>query len=535
MHTIDGLYAIFLLLSGSISAFAGGIILRRRSAPGASALAIFLFGTLVWSLTYALHWVSPTTAAKRFWLDMTYIGVVITPGAMVAFLMQFTHRGRFLRGRWMALLAIEPVITLLLMWTDPLHGLFYGGKRLANQSLIYDGGPWFWVNVIYSYSLIATGIGLLVDAMRRSRSIHRMQARLLLLGCLSPVAVNLVTFLGFKPFPGLDLTPIAFTLTGIFLAMGLVFYRLLDLVPIGRDVLVENMNEAMLLVDDRQLLLDFNPAARTLLSLGPGVEIGQPVESALAHLPRLLAYLTLEGETSFELNLQSGKPVYLEVQIRLIQDPVSHLTGRLIICHDITQQKLSQLHAEARLRQIEALQVSLKELAIRDPLTGAFNLRYVQETLPRELARAQRERKPLSLAMIDIDGFKRLNDSYGHPAGDMMLVHLCKILSSHTREGDILARMGGDEFLVVLPSVDIETARHRAEAWRQAFAESELCYKDFTLRGSFSLGLATFPAQASDAEELIRLADDALYQAKLAGRNRCIVAGMLDKFHTTGD
>jgi len=179
--------------------------------------------------------------------------------------------------------------------------------------------------------------------------------------------------------------------------------------------------------------------------------------------------------------------------------------------------------------------VSLKELAIRDPLTGAFNLRYVQETLPRELARAQRERKPLSLAMIDIDGFKRLNDSYGHPAGDMMLVHLCKILSSHTREGDILARMGGDEFLVVLPSVDIETARHRAEAWRQAFAESELCYKDFTLRGSFSLGLATFPAQASDAEELIRLADDALYQAKLAGRNRCIVAGMLDKFHTTGD
>lgn len=527
MHTIDVLYAIFLFLSGSVSAFTGGIILRRWSAPGASALALFLFGTLIWSLTYALHWVSLTSTAKRFWLDMTYIGVVITPGAMLAFLVQFTRRGRFFRGWRIALLTIEPIVTLLLMWTDPLHGLFYGGKRLANQSLIYDGGPWFWVNVIYSYSLIAVAIGVLVDTLRRSRSIHRMQTRLLLLGCLAPAIINLATFLGFKPFPGLDLTPIAFTLTGIFLAMGLVYYRLLDLVPIGRDVLVENMNEAMLLVDDRQLLLDFNPAARTLLGLGPEVEIGQPVEDVLAHLPRLLAYLTLEGEASFELNLQSEKSVYLEVQIRLIQDPISHLTGRLIICHDITQQKLSQLHAEARLRQIEALQVSLKELAIRDPLTGAFNLRYVQETLPRELARAQREQKPLSLAMIDVDGFKRLNDTYGHPAGDMMLVNLCQILSSQTREGDILARMGGDEFLVVLPSVDIETARHRAEGWRQAFAESELRYKDATIRGSFSLGLAAFPAQARDAEELIRLADDALYQAKMAGRNRCVVAGMM--------
>lgn len=535
MHSTDVLYAIFLLLSGSISAFTGGIILRRRSAPGASALAVFLFGTLVWSLTYALHWVSLTTATKRFWLDMTYIGVVITPGAMLAFLVQFTRRNRILRGWRMALLAVEPVITLVLMWTDPLHGLFYGGKRLANQSLIYDGGPWFWVNVIYSYGLIAASIGLLIDAVRRSRSIHQMQARSLLLGCLSPVVVNLVTFLGFKPFPGLDLTPIAFTLTGIFLAMGLVYYRLLDLVPMGRDVLVENMNEAMLLVDDRQHLLDFNPAARTLLNLGPEVEIGQPIESVLGHLPGLLTYLKLEGDFSFEFHLQSGKPVYLEVQIRIIQDPVSHLTGRLIICHDITQQKLSQLHAEARLRQIEALQVSLKELAIRDPLTSAFNLRYVQETLPRELARAQREQKPLSLVMIDVDGFKQLNDTYGHPAGDMMLVHLCTILSSHTREGDILARMGGDEFLVVLSSADIETARHRAEAWRQAFAESGLRYKNFTIRGSFSVGLAAFPSQASDAEELIRLADDALYQAKMTGRNRCVVAGRIDKFHTIGD
>ncbi len=523
MHFVDALYTIFLLISGSVTAFVGGMILRRRSAPGAGALLVFLAGSLAWTLSYAMFWVSITTAAKRFWLDMTYFGVVITPSAMLAFILYFTHRAHLLAGWRVALLAIEPLVTMALLWTDSYHGLFYGGKRLANQSLIYDGGPWFWTNVIYSYLIIVISIWLLLRTTRKPNRLQRDQAGLVLIGCLFPVASNLVAFLGFNPFPRLDVTPISFTFTGVFLALGLVYYRLLDLIPIGRDALVENMHEGMFLLDHQFRLLDINQAARSLLNLPPDLEIGQRLEEALRHWPEMVFLIRNHQSISTEMALKSEPIRYLQVQVMPVNDPISHVSGTLVICHDITQRKLAQIDIENQLRQIEELQATLREQAIRDGLTGAFNMRYLQETLPREIARAARDRKPLSLVMLDVDTFKNLNDSHGHPAGDAALMRLCAVLSNHTRNGDLVVRYGGDEFLVLLAATDADTARQRAEAWRETFESEKIEYEGENLRSTISLGIASFPEHASTSDQLIRMADAALYQAKSEGRNRAVV------------
>jgi diguanylate cyclase (GGDEF)-like protein len=177
---------------------------------------------------------------------------------------------------------------------------------------------------------------------------------------------------------------------------------------------------------------------------------------------------------------------------------------------------------ENRIHEIQALQTQLREEAIRDTLTGCFNRRYLEETFRRELSRAQRENYPLSLAMVDIDRFKEVNDTYGHPAGDAVLQALGILLRGQTRAGDIVCRYGGDEFLLVLPNMKQADVMNRAEHWRKSFHEMEIYYGDLQLQATISIGVVSMPPHLPDADLMIRTVDQALYRAKHAGRD-CVL------------
>lgn len=182
-------------------------------------------------------------------------------------------------------------------------------------------------------------------------------------------------------------------------------------------------------------------------------------------------------------------------------------------------------HLQQQLHKIEELSDLLKEQAIRDPLTGLFNRRYLEESLERELARALREGYPVSVVMADIDHFKQLNDTYGHPAGDEVLRQLARLLREQARASDIPCRYGGEEFLFVLPHTNTETALDRADQWRQAFEELQVPFGDLHLRATFSAGVASYPGHGRNASALIDAADRALYEAKHQGRNRICATG----------
>jgi diguanylate cyclase (GGDEF)-like protein len=138
------------------------------------------------------------------------------------------------------------------------------------------------------------------------------------------------------------------------------------------------------------------------------------------------------------------------------------------------------------LDEIRGLQLLLREQAIRDQLTGLFNRRYLGETLERELARAQRGNYPVSVIMIDLDNFKKLNDIYGNRVGDLILESLGKMLLQKTRLGDIPCRYGGEEMVVVFPNMDVEMTAQRAEFLRKAFERSSINNAGLTIRTTFS-------------------------------------------------
>nr|WP_298089567.1 diguanylate cyclase [uncultured Sphingomonas sp.] len=171
------------------------------------------------------------------------------------------------------------------------------------------------------------------------------------------------------------------------------------------------------------------------------------------------------------------------------------------------------------------LQRSLREQTIRDPLTGLFNRRYMEEAMTLEIARAARSGAPLSMVMCDVDHFKRFNDDHGHDAGDAVLQAVAAEMKSRFRDGDVVCRFGGEEFTVIAPGTSSEALMARVEAVRLAIAELNIKQNGRTLGAtSMSFGIATWnDTMARDGSTLIQAADAALYEAKREGRNRATI------------
>jgi diguanylate cyclase (GGDEF)-like protein len=171
------------------------------------------------------------------------------------------------------------------------------------------------------------------------------------------------------------------------------------------------------------------------------------------------------------------------------------------------------------------LRETLRSQSIRDPLTGLFNRRYMEESLEREMLGATRKQRPLSLIMFDLDHFKRFNDTFGHEAGDVVLREIGDFLQKHVRGEDIACRYGGEEFVLILGEAPIAVAQQRAEQIRAGIRQMAVRYRGQSL-GSItaSLGVASFPEDAQTSDVLLHAADQALYRAKAAGRDRVMAA-----------
>jgi diguanylate cyclase (GGDEF)-like protein/PAS domain S-box-containing protein len=171
-------------------------------------------------------------------------------------------------------------------------------------------------------------------------------------------------------------------------------------------------------------------------------------------------------------------------------------------------------------KEVQELNIRLRDQSVRDPLTGLFNRRYLEESLGRELIRAERQNTMVSLIMGDIDHFKNVNDTYGHPAGDKVLKVCGELIRKNCRGSDIYCRYGGEEFLMVCLDMTSEKAYERAEQLRMAISDMQIIFEGAVIKVTASFGIASYPQHGDTDNALISAADNALYGAKNAGRNQ---------------
>jgi PAS domain S-box-containing protein len=315
---------------------------------------LMLMGSLAWwSFAVVMeHW-NLELAAKIFWIHMSYFGITVMPIAWLIFTLQYTKREKWLTRRNWPVLFILPVITLIMVWTNGIFHLMWKDIWL-NTSLsppvdAVTHNWWFWVHSTYSYTLLFLGTFCLLDMFRKSKSIYRKQAGILLLAALIPWIGNILFLTGIKPFSTVDPTPLAFALTGVAFFWGLSRLQLLDIVmPVAHDAILKSMADGVIILDTQQRVIELNPAAQIIIGLKKSDVIGQVYSKTLPGQLGLLDLRPEMPETEASIFLEAGEEQHrYNVRITPI-GTTQHISGHLVILHDDTERMKAEIESRAR-------------------------------------------------------------------------------------------------------------------------------------------------------------------------------------------
>jgi diguanylate cyclase (GGDEF)-like protein/PAS domain S-box-containing protein len=526
-ETIKIVYGVLLFLAVIVASWIIVVTWRWRRVPGAKSLMVQMIGEGWWTLCYALFLFDLIHPASDpfFWSKIMFLGVVMVPAGFLVWTARYTKRDGWVGGGTVALLCIEPILFNIIIWTDPWHGLF-SGNYIATGKL----GVAFNLHMLYSYLLLEIGAVMIIVNWLQMPPSYKRQALLVFIGLIISTAANVLTIV-LLPVLKLDFSPLGFMMAGAIFTYAQLRHRLFDLMPVARHAVVEGMRDGVMVLDDDNRIIDLNPSAQKMLGATIQASLGKRAAETFpvwADVERQVSGIT---DARLELELNEDAKRKIDLTLNIMYDKRGQPGGKLVLFRDVTHVKkiegdLRESNKELlrKIEEIEALQEQLKKQAIHDPLTGLYNRRFLEETLGRELAQARRTQEPMSIAMIDIDRFKSINDTYGHSVGDLFLIALGDMLEHKIRAGDVACRFGGEEFIVVMPGAPLEVAAQRINEFRQFFSALRIDVKGQSVSSTFSAGVAGFPLHGGDEKTIIAEADRALYTAKDAGRNRVIVA-----------
>ncbi len=504
-------------------------------------LFLHMVALVIWSGANAARWASASLAGQFFWLRISMLGTLLIQPTLLIFALQLTRNSRSISSSSLILLWVFPLLGLLAVWTNDAHHLVYHslGFRLNREwsELVWTPGPLVWMELVYRYSLLLATIFLLHQSSHHGSALLREQSNTAFLGAtlsfFGDASLSIAYLISGTIF---DASPIIYTLAGVVYYLGIIRNRMFDLIPVAHTTLIQSMNDGVIVLDLHNRIVEINPAAGNFLGIKPEEAIGQPAQSVLFNWNETTQPFWGVWNKRTEIIVSQTMPRHLDLIITPLLDEKNRPFGRLLVFRDITERKKNEAalrianhKLQEQLKEITRLRDQLRELAIRDPLTNLYNRRYLQEVLDQELARAHRAQYPVCLIMIDIDHFKHVNDICGHKVGDEVLQFLASQIALHIRRSDTPCRYGGEEFLIVMPNVSIETAHQRAEKLRVTFASHRWPCSNLTIIPTISIGIAIFPFDATDPEQLIDAADRAMYAAKRAGRNRITLYSQLDQ------
>lgn len=513
--------SLVYLLSAVLFAGLIAFIWRFRSAPVAAPLmAVFFLGG-AWALCDAFYLASDSAGGMLFWLSVKIIPISFVPVALLVMSIRHYKQTHWWDWRIIPLLLLIPTLTSFFSCTNnPIfaqHTLVDAGASITEAA--FYTGPWGSVHIGYSYLVASLALLFFAASLRNAPFLYRMQTFAFIGSSLLPLLTDVLYNLDLIPLR--DPAPLTFTVAGMVNAWALFRYRSLDIAPIAHTLVIKHMPDLMIVLDDKERVVDLNPTAVSTLGVNPKDAIGCPVEEVLPQWRDIRCYSTGDNARRDEITLRvRGEARVYDMLISTIFSGRGDPMGSLVLLRDITASKLIEDNLREQLTRVEELQCQLKEQAIRDSLTGLYNRRYLEEILQHEFAGARREEYPVSVIMADIDHFKRVNDTWGHGVGDEVLKRVGEALMGQVREADVVCRFGGEEFLLVLPNLSPEAAYQCAERCRTACQALLVGAGMGQLGCTISLGVATYPGDGTTPQEVLLAADQALYSAKADGRNR---------------
>ncbi|GAB4215633.1 MAG: histidine kinase N-terminal 7TM domain-containing protein [Roseiflexaceae bacterium] len=343
-------YVVLLVLAAIMCAALAAVALRTRANPGADAFAALALALCVWSFGYAFELLVPGLPAKLFWAKFQYLGIAALPAAWVAFALRHTRTVTRLTLGQRVLLSIEPLLVVILFWTNEWHGLFWQTIDLVQigelTAVKVTYGPGFWSHIAVVYLALISGTVLLARMFLRSGGLYRRQSGAILLGALIPWISNGIT-LSQSGQARLDLTPIAFSLTALITGWALLRYQLLDLVPTARDLLVERMDDGVLVLDQQLRVIDLNEAACRIIGRPVRDLIGQPAARLLLPFGTALLGPNTPTEGHRE-QVVTAEPVprVFDLSSTPLHDRSGRPIGRLVVLHDVSDLYLAKEAAE---------------------------------------------------------------------------------------------------------------------------------------------------------------------------------------------
>jgi len=512
-------YIIALFMAGGVTCLISLYAYTRHTRAGAVAFACLMLATTIYAFGYALELTNTTLPGMLFWIRVEYLGISVLPALWIIVVLQYVGKGQWLSPFKVAVLLLIPAITLVLTYTNEYHHLYYDAVSVNNDGpfphLLIKGGPWYWVQSAYFSISYLIGSYLLLEMWWRVKSSYRRQIGVMLVGSLVPWAGHVIYITGKSPY-GLDIVPFTFLVTGLIFSWGLFRYQMLEIAPIARDLLFEGMRDGVLVLDRLNRVVDYNHTAQKIIKDLSADRIGCPVQDVLQAYPNLLNQILCDPEKQAELQIfQGDRCYYYNFRIWPIVDRRNQLLGKTIILIDTTEQVM--------------LLEKLRTMATVDSLTGVFNRRHFIELCGKEIDRAKRSGRSISLIIMDLDHFKEINDTYGHEAGDYTLKVVAQTCRNCLRSNDIFGRYGGEEFTICLPETPSDTALEVAERLRRKIAGMTLVVDNTEFKVTASFGvIGVQETEDVELDDLLKKADRALYRSKEAGRNRVFIGASLE-------
>lgn len=492
------IYLVFaIVVSSSIGIYAW----RHRNLRGCRAFAILILASIIWMSGNLFGRLSETFTGQWIGTAIQYLGVISLPVAMLHFVYQYC--GKQISRRTIVFLSVVPLISWLVMLTSPVHDIFFKSMEVGYpRTLQVTYGYYFWlIHVPYSYGLLLTCLVKVFFEIRRTSRKNRRQFALLFVALCIPFAINAMGILGM--LGQTNYSSLSFMVFFILVGVSISRFQFLRSSPIAYEMVFHTIRDSVIILDCDDVIQDINNSAAWRLDKEPRDVIGMSLRKAFAGSPELLqSYEAQKGDAEDIHMTVTAADRYLSLDITPVEERDGTISGRILTLHDVTDRKQQQM--------------SLETLAFHDPLTRLANRRKFEEEVEAAMQNTWETGKNFALLYFDLNRFKTVNDTLGHEVGDELLKYVAARTASILRKPDLIARMGGDEFAVLLHNTD-EKGVEAVVSRMLSNVERPFNVGEHTLTVGLSIGAAFYPADGKSLAQLLRHADSAMYRAKSQG------------------